>query len=108
MAALAEAWLPPMMGNSAEQRAALMPELRAMVAANSRESYEDQIAALLARPDAASALRAYRRPILLLAAEQDRWPPPRQHQDMRVLAPKANCTSSTMPVICCPIGVRSL
>jgi len=89
MEALADAWLPPMMGGSAERSAALMPDLRAMVAANSRESYEGQIAALLARPDAASALRAYRGPILLLAAEQDRWSPPRQHQDMQVLAPQS-------------------
>ncbi len=89
MAALADAWLPPMMGSAAEQAAALMPDLRAMVAANSRESYEGQIAALLARPDAAAALRAYRGPVLLLAAEQDRWSPPRQHQDMQVLAPQS-------------------
>ncbi|OAN58494.1 alpha/beta fold hydrolase [Sphingomonas sp. TDK1] len=89
MAALADAWLPPMMGAPQDQVAALMPDLRAMVAANARESYEGQIAALLARPDAVSPLRSYRAPLLLLAAEQDRWSPPAQHADMRDLAPQA-------------------
>jgi len=88
MEALAEAWLPPMMGASAERVAALMPALRAMVTANTRESYEGQIAALLARPDAETPLRGYKAPLLLLAAEQDRWSPPAQHEAMRDLAPQ--------------------
>lgn len=88
MAALADAWLPPMMGAPADRVAALMPDLRAMVAANTRESYEGQIAALLGRPDAETPLRSYTAPLLLLAAEQDRWSPPAQHEAMRDLAPQ--------------------
>lgn len=88
MEALADAWLPPMMGAPAARVAALMPDLRAMVAANTRESYEGQIAALLGRPDAETPLRGYTSPLLLLAAEQDRWSPPAQHEAMRDLAPQ--------------------
>lgn len=88
MEALADAWLPPMMGASEDRVAALMPDLRAMVAANTRESYEGQIAALLGRPDAETPLRAYRKPLLLLAADRDRWSPPAQHEAMRDLAPQ--------------------
>lgn len=88
MAALADAWLPPMMGAPADRVAALMPDLRAMVAANTRDSYEGQIAALLGRPNAETPLRGYRKPLLLLAAEQDRWSPPAQHEAMRALAPQ--------------------
>lgn len=88
MEALADAWLPPMMGAPDDRVAALMPELRAMVAANTRESYERQIAALLARPDAETPLRSYKKPLLLLAADRDRWSPPAQHESMRDLAPQ--------------------
>nr|WP_315383346.1 alpha/beta hydrolase [uncultured Sphingomonas sp.] len=88
MEALADAWLPPMMGASGDRVAQLLPDLRAMVAANARESYEGQIAALLARPDAETPLRGYKAPLLLLAAEQDRWSPPAQHEAMRDLAPQ--------------------
>lgn len=88
MEALADAWLPPMMGAADDRVAALMPDLRAMVAANTRDSYEGQIAALLGRPDAETPLRGYQKPLLLLAAERDRWSPPAQHEAMRDLAPQ--------------------
>lgn len=87
MAALADAWLPPMMGAAPERVAELMPELLAMVAANSVESYTGQIAALLNRPDATPVLANYRGPLLLLCADGDRWSPPAQHERMRALAP---------------------
>lgn len=89
MAALAEAWLPPMMGAAPARVAALMPTLRAMVAAYPLSAYLGQIAALLGRADAGPVLAGYRGPVLLLSADQDRWSPPAQHAAMHDLAPHA-------------------
>lgn len=89
MAALADAWLPPMMGAGPERIAALMPDLRAMVTAYPPEAYLGQIAALLARPDAGPVLAGYDGPVLLLSADHDRWSPPAQHAAMHALAPQA-------------------
>lgn len=89
MAALADAWLPPMMGAAPAQVEALMPGLRAMVEGHSLAAYLGQIAALLGRADAGPVLAGYRGPVLLLSADQDRWSPPAQHAAMHALAPQA-------------------
>lgn len=89
MAALAEAWLPPMMGATPERVAALMPTLRAMVEAYPLDAYLGQIAALLGRADAGPVLAGYAGPVLLLSADHDRWSPPAQHEAMHALAPQA-------------------
>lgn len=89
MAALADAWLPPMMGADPARVAALLPELRAMVEAYSLEAYLGQIAALLGRADAGPVLAGYGGPVLLLSADHDRWSPPAQHAAMHALAPRA-------------------
>ncbi|RSV37313.1 alpha/beta fold hydrolase [Sphingomonas sp. ABOLD] len=89
MAALAEGWLPPMMGAAPERIAALMPALRAMVEAYPLDAYLGQIAALLGRADAGPVLAGYAGPVLLLSADHDRWSPPAQHAAMHALAPHA-------------------
>lgn len=89
MAALADAWLPPMMDADADPDPALMADLKAMVLRNSRESFEGQIHALLNRPDAEAALRETQVPTLLLSATGDRWSPPEQHRAMLELVPHA-------------------
>ncbi|WP_010545276.1 alpha/beta fold hydrolase [Sphingomonas elodea] len=89
MAALAEAWLPPMMGAAPDRVAALMPDLRAMVETYSLQAYLGQIAALLGRADAGPVLAGYGGPVLLLSADHDRWSPPAQHEAMHALAPQA-------------------
>jgi pimeloyl-ACP methyl ester carboxylesterase len=89
MAALAEAWLPPMMGAGPARVAELMPEMRAMVEAYPVEAYLGQIAALLGRTDAGPVLAGYAGPVLLLSADHDRWSPPAQHAAMHALAPHA-------------------
>ncbi|WP_084579187.1 alpha/beta fold hydrolase [Sphingomonas azotifigens] len=89
MAALAEAWLPPMMGAAPARIAALMPSLRAMVEGQALEDYLGQIAALLGRADAGPVLAGYGGPVLLLSADEDRWSPPAQHAAMHALAPHA-------------------
>lgn len=89
MAALADAWLPPMLGADPARVDGLMPRLRAMVEAYPLEAYLGQIAALLSRADAGPVLAAYHGPTLLLSAEADRWSPPAQHAAMHALAPHA-------------------
>ncbi|MGN8000510.1 alpha/beta fold hydrolase [Sphingomonas sp. 22176] len=92
MAALADAWIPPMMGAEPTRVEALMPSLRAMVEAYPLEAYLGQIAALLGRADAGPVLAGYGGPVLLLSAERDRWSPPAQHAAMHALAPQATLT----------------
>jgi pimeloyl-ACP methyl ester carboxylesterase len=88
MAALADVWLPPMMGSGIDD-AALMVELRAMVERQTPESFAGQIAALLDRPDAESVLASVAVPTLLIAATADQWSPIAQHEAMRALLPSA-------------------
>lgn len=90
MAALADAWLPPMLG--AARAADLLPEMRAMVTGYTLDDYCGQIAALLGRPDAGPVLAGFPGPVLLLAAEEDGWAPPAQHAAMHALAPRATYT----------------
>lgn len=88
MAALASAWLPPMLGCGAED-AALVGALTAMIERQTAESFARQIAALLKRPDARPALAGVAVPILLISAARDNWSPVSQHEAMRALAPSA-------------------
>lgn len=92
MAALAEAWLPPMMGAAPDRVAALMPSLRQMVTGYALAAYLGQIEALLGRADAGSVLAGYAGPVLLMSADHDRWSPPAQHAAMHDLAPHAALT----------------
>lgn len=89
MAALAEAWLPPMMGAAPDRIEALMPSLREMVAGYTLQAYLGQIEALLGRADAGPVLAGYAGPVLLTSADHDRWSPPVQHEAMHDLAPHA-------------------
>jgi len=89
MAALAAEWLPPMMGSARAADDELMRRLAAMVGRSTPEQFAAQIHALLNRPEAASMLERVRVPLLLLAAEQDRWSPVEQHEEMRRLCPAA-------------------
>src|SRR5882757_2452198 len=54
MAALADEWLPPMMGAPPDRIAQVMPALKAMVQRFTAESFAGQINALLHRSDAAA------------------------------------------------------
>ncbi|WP_017183326.1 alpha/beta fold hydrolase [Sphingobium xenophagum] len=92
MAALADAWLPPMMDSDGQVDRDLMARLKAMVSAQTPESFTGQINALLNRPDAAAALRATDVPTMLLSATGDRWSPPSQHHAMLDLVPHAKLT----------------
>jgi pimeloyl-ACP methyl ester carboxylesterase len=83
MAALAEEWLPPMMGASQSIVDQVMPRLSAMVERATPQSFAAQTVALLERPEAASILPTIDVPLLLLSGTADKWSPLVQHEDMR-------------------------
>jgi pimeloyl-ACP methyl ester carboxylesterase len=83
MAALADEWLPPMMGASPERVAQVMPALKAMVQRSTAESFAGQVNALLQRPDARPVLPSITVPTLLLSGTNDAWSSLSQHADMQ-------------------------
>lgn len=90
MAALADAWLPPMVWEERHGDAALMSALRAMVLRADVAQHDRQIQALLDRPDAAATLADVACPVLLLVGRQDAWSPVAQHETMREVLPRAD------------------
>jgi pimeloyl-ACP methyl ester carboxylesterase len=89
MAALADEWLPPMMGASPDRVAQVMPALKAMVQRSTAESFAGQINALLQRPDARSVLPSITVPTLLLSGTNDTWSSLSQHADMQRSVPRS-------------------
>ena len=83
MAALADEWLPPMMGASPDRIAQVMPALKAMVQRSTVESFAGQMNALLQRPDARPLLPSITVPTLLLSGTGDTWSSLSQHADMQ-------------------------
>lgn len=82
MAALADEWLAPMVGQAGRDDAGLMDRLRAMVLAAGLDSYERQVEALLHRPDAGAALRSVACPTLVIVGGEDAWSPVAQHREI--------------------------
>jgi pimeloyl-ACP methyl ester carboxylesterase len=89
MSALADEWLPPMMGASKARVAQLMPELRAMVERQTLESFAAQVKAMLERPDASVVLPTIDVPTLLASGTADTWSPLIQHEEMHRQNPHA-------------------
>jgi pimeloyl-ACP methyl ester carboxylesterase len=89
MAALADEWLPPMMGASPDRIAQVMPALKAMVQRSTVETFAGQINALLQRPDARSVLPSITVPTLLLSGTNDTWSSLSQHADMQRSIPRS-------------------
>jgi pimeloyl-ACP methyl ester carboxylesterase len=83
MVALADEWLPPMMGAPPDRIAQVMPTLKAMVQRSTPESFAGQINALLQRPDARPILPSIDVPTLLLSGTNDTWSSLSQHADMQ-------------------------
>jgi pimeloyl-ACP methyl ester carboxylesterase len=83
MAALADEWLPPLMGAPPDRVAQIMPALKAMVQRSTVESFAGQINALLQRPDARAVLPSISVPTLLLSGTNDTWSSLSQHADMQ-------------------------
>lgn len=89
MAALARAWLPPMVDERRVGDAGLIGPLTEMVMRASPGQHERQIRALIARPDARPGLAAIACRALVLVGRQDRWSPPAQHQEIAAAIPGA-------------------
>ena len=80
MRALADQWLIPMVHPHHADDQLLMQKLLSMVETMTAEIHENQIHALLHRPDAVPGLRDIKCPTLVLVGRQDVWSPVNQHQ----------------------------
>lgn len=90
MAALVDAWLPPMFAPAHAQDAGLVAPLREMCIDVGLASFEAQIAALLRRPEVESLLPTIRCATLIASGAEDRWSPPEQHVHIASLMPHAH------------------
>jgi len=90
MAALAAAWLPPMLHPSRRADAAFIEPLTAMVLRATPEIHEKQIRALVNRPDARPVLPTISCPTLIACGRQDDWSPVAQHEIMAAAIPNAH------------------
>lgn len=82
MEALAKQWLPPMIAAANRRNSELVTTLTTMVCRQTPEIHQNQIQALLTRPDAGLELSKIRCPTLLAVGEQDQWSPVSQHEEM--------------------------
>jgi pimeloyl-ACP methyl ester carboxylesterase len=88
MAALVDAWLPPMIAPS-RPRDGLYERLHAMCVEAGLARFEAQISALLARPEVEHLLATIACPTLIAVGREDRWSPPVQHEAIAALMPDA-------------------
>jgi pimeloyl-ACP methyl ester carboxylesterase len=89
MAALVDAWLPPMMAPASQQNEALVASLGEMCIDAGTEVYDAQIAALLTRPELDSLLPTIACPTLVATGSEDIWSPPAQHREIADAIPNA-------------------
>ncbi len=89
MAALADAWLPPMIHPDRRADKAFMDPLVAMVLRATPELHERQIRALVNRPDARPVLPTIRCPALIACGRDDAWSPVAQHEQIAAAIPGA-------------------
>lgn len=92
MAALVDAWLPPMVHPARREEETLMEALRLMCIEAGLETYERQIDALIARPDPTSMLSSITCPALVATGRQDEWSPPEQHEEIAAAIADATLT----------------
>lgn len=89
MAALVDAWLPPMVAPARSADTALLQPLRTMCIDAGLAQFEAQITALLARPEVETLLPHLAGPVLVACGSEDRWSPPDQHAAMAAAIPHA-------------------
>ena len=82
MAALAAAWLPPMLHPARHEDCTIVGPLTAMVCRATPDIFEGQVRALLARPDATQVLASIGCPTLVACGRQDAYSPLSQHAAM--------------------------
>jgi len=82
MEALVESWLMPMVHPDHRSDDALMARLRHMCVSAGIERFENQITALIDRPDARPLLPEIDCPTLVATGRQDLWSPVAQHEEI--------------------------
>ena len=87
METLANEWLPPMLSEHRLQDSALIDELTQMVCRSTPQIFEQQVRALLTRPDPRSFLPDIACRTFLASGTHDRWSPLSQHEEMAALIP---------------------
>ena len=87
MAALCQDWLPPMLAEANQNRTEITKPLTEMVLRQTPERHENQIKALLNRPDARKALAEITCPTLIGVGDEDQWSPPAQHREIAAKIP---------------------
>ena len=92
MAAVTEAWLPPMLAQSRRRDPDLWDLIGPMQHRAGLAVLKGQIQALLARPDGWPQLDALRCPTAFIVGEEDAWSPPAQHAAMQARVPGATLT----------------
>jgi len=80
--ALVDQWLPPMVHPDRRADPEFLRPMRTMCVEAGIETYERQIKALLARPDAAAVLDRIKAPTLVGVGRQDEWSPVAQHEQI--------------------------
>jgi pimeloyl-ACP methyl ester carboxylesterase len=90
MAALVDAWLPPMLGEAGSSDPALVERLRGMCIDAGLRRFEGQIEALLSRPEVEDLLPRIVVPTLVAVGSEDQWAPPGQHAAFAALIPCAH------------------
>lgn len=82
MEALVESWLLPMLHPDNRSNDALVTRLRQMCVSAGLERFENQITALINRPDARPLLAEIDFPTLVATGRQDLWSPVAQHEEI--------------------------
>jgi len=89
MEALVDAWLPPMVHPARAADAAFMEPLRQMCLRAGLAKFENQMTALLERPEVRSLLGEIACPTLVGVGSDDAWAPVGQHREIAAAIPGA-------------------
>ena len=89
MKAVADAWLPPMVGPNRAHDRAMTEDLVDMICRATPEMFERQQHALITRPDAAPLLPTIRCPTLVATGRFDAWSPVADHEAIAKQIPGA-------------------
>ena len=87
--AMVAGWLPPMVAASRHDDKDLISNLTQMALSVGPTVHEQQMRALIARPDVSTYLPGLTCPILLMTGHDDMWSPIKQHREMFNMATNA-------------------
>jgi len=89
MQALVDAWLPPMVSAARRRDPAFMAPLNRMCLEAGIRQFENQVIALVERPEVRSLLPQIECPVLVGVGSEDAWAPIEQHRDIAAAIPGA-------------------